>query len=231
VSLLYVAQQAKVEDNGDGTISVSSETSPSGVPRKWVEIAPFVWREEHGKDLLSARVENGRVVRFAYGDSAPFEVLLRTPWDKSGGWWVPAMSISVIALLLTVLAWPISALIRRHYGVAYALSGRDARVHRWVRIAALASALVLVCWVMLILRMLSNLDFIPQANGWIALLRILSPFAFIGGAAIGVWNAWVVLRSRRRFWAKLWAVLLAAALLVLLWGSLSFHLLSLPTGF
>jgi CubicO group peptidase (beta-lactamase class C family) len=231
VSLLYLAQQTKVEDNGDGTISVSSETSPSGVPLKWIEIAPFVWREQHGKDLLSARVENGRVARFAYGESAPFEVLLRTPWEKSGGWWTPAMVVSVVLLLLTVLAWPVSALTRRHYGVAYALSGRDARVHRWVRIAALASALVLVCWVMLVVKMLSNLDFIPRANGWIALLRILSPFAFIGGAVIGLWNAWVVVQSRRRFWAKLWAVLLAAALLILLWGSLAFHLLSLPTGF
>jgi hypothetical protein len=46
-----------------------------------------------------------------------------------------------------------------------------------------------------------------------------------------LWNVWVVVRGRRRFWAKLWAVLLAAALLVLLWAALTFHLLSLPTGF
>jgi CubicO group peptidase (beta-lactamase class C family) len=231
VSLLYLAQQATVADNGDGTISVSSATSPSEVPLKWREIAPFVWREEHGKDLLSARVENGRVVRFAYGDASPFEHYLRTPWDKSGGWWTPAMALSVLLLLLTALAWPVSALTRRHYGVAYALSGQDARAHRWVRIAAVAAILVFVGWVVLVVSMLSSLDLIPKVNGWIALLRILSPFAFVGGAAIGLWNAWVVVRGRRRFWAKLWAVLQAAAFLLLLWAALTFHLISLFTGF
>jgi CubicO group peptidase (beta-lactamase class C family) len=231
VSLLYLAQQATVADNGDGTISVSSVTSPSEVPLKWREIAPFVWREEHGKDLLSARVENGRVVRFAYGDTSPFEQYLRTPWDKSGGWWTPAMALSVLLLLLTVLAWPVSALTRRHYGVAYALGGLDARAHRWVRIAAVAAVLVFVGWVVLVVSMLSSLDLIPKVNGCIALLRILSPFAFVGGAAIGLWNAWVVVRGRRRFWAKLWAVLQAAAFLLLLWAALTFHLISLFTGF
>ena len=231
VSLLYLAEQATVTDNGDGTISVSSATSPSDVPLKWREIAPLVWREEHGKDLLSARVENGRVVRFAFGEGSPFDQYLRTPWEKSGGWWTPAMALSVIVLLLTALAWPISALTRRHYGVAYALSGRDARAHRWVRIAAVAASVVFVGWVVLVVSMLSSLDLIPKVNGWIALLRILSPFAFIGGAAVGLWNAWIVVRGRRRFWAKLWAVFVALALLVLLWAALTFHLISLFTGF
>ena len=51
-----------------------------------------------------------------------------------------AFGIGLGALLLTVLAWPVSALVRRHYGVPYALQGRDARAHRLVRIAALAVA-------------------------------------------------------------------------------------------
>ena len=51
---------------------------------------------------------------------------------------MPLAVASLLALLLTVLAWPISALVRRHYGVRYALGGKDARAHRWVRIAAVA---------------------------------------------------------------------------------------------
>src|SRR4029077_6348924 len=145
-----LAQQATVADNGDGTISVSAAAGPSGVPLKWREIAPLVWREEHGQDLVSARVENGRVVRFAYGDSSPFEQYLRTPWEKSGGWWEPAIGFSVLLLLLTAAAWPISALTRRHYGAAYALTGKDARAHRWVRIVSAVAALVFVGWVVLL---------------------------------------------------------------------------------
>jgi CubicO group peptidase (beta-lactamase class C family) len=231
VSLLYLAEQAVVADNGDGTISVSNATGPSGVPLRWREIAPFVWREQHGKDLLAARVENGRVGRFSYGSESPIVVYDRTPWSKSGGWWVPAMIASVAVLLLTTLAWPISALTRRHYGVAYALTGRDARAHRWVRIAAAACLLVFAGWAILVLAMLSVLDLIPKVNGWIALLRFLSPFAFVGGAAVGLWNLWIVARGPRSRWAKLWAVLLAAGFLTLSWAAVTFHLISFRTGF
>ena len=231
VSLLYLSLQATVADNGDGTISVSSATGPSGVPLRWREIAPFLWREEHGKDLLSARAENGRVERFSYGSESPSEMYDRTPWSKSGGWWVPAMIAGLAVLLLTALAWPVVALTRRHYGVAYALTGRGASAHRWVRIVAAACFLVFVGWVVLVVAMLSVLDLIPKLNGWIVLLRILSPFAFVGGAAVGLWNLWVVATGPRGRWAKLWAVLLAAAFLTLLWAAAAFHLISFRTGF
>jgi CubicO group peptidase (beta-lactamase class C family) len=231
VSLLYATQQTMVEDNGDGTISVSSETSPSGVPMRWREIEPFIWREEHAKTLLSAHAEGGQVVRFGYGDSASIEVYDRTPWDKSAGWWVPAASAAVIALLLTALAWPISALVRRRYGVAYPLSGVNARAHRWVRIAALGSSVVFIAWFVLLISMLSALGLIPKLGGVILLLLVLSPVVFIGGALAGVWNLWVVAQSGRSVWAKLWALVVAASLLILFWASLSFHLIAFKTGF
>jgi hypothetical protein len=54
---------------------------------------------------------------------------------------------------------------------------------------------------------------------------------FVGGAAIGVWNLWTVANSGRRLWAKLWALLVAASLLILLWAALAFHLIAFKTGF
>src|SRR3546814_8784190 len=50
---------------------------------------------------------------------------------------MPLLVASMVVLLLTVLAWPISALVRRYYGTPYRLAGMDARAHRLVRIAAL----------------------------------------------------------------------------------------------
>jgi hypothetical protein len=231
VSLLYATQQTTVDDNGDGTISVSSETSPSGVPLRWREIEPFVWREEPGKVLLSGHAEGSQIDRFAYGDSASIEVYDRAPWGKSSGWWLPAMSGAVIVLLLTALAWPIAALVRRHYRVAYPLNGSNARAHRWVRIAALSSSLLFIVWFLMLVAMLSALGLIPKLGGLVGLLLILSPIVFVGGAAIGVWNLWTVSKSGRSFWAKLWAILLAVSLLIMLWAALSFHLIAFKTGF
>jgi hypothetical protein len=231
VSLLYLMFQAKVINNGDGTITVSSETSPSGVPLRWREIAPFVWREQNGKDLLSARAENGRVERFAYGETSPFEVYDRAPWLKSGGFWLPVIIVSLAVLLLTTSAWPLRALTRRHYRLPNNLAVRDASARRWAQIGAASSLVIFVGWAVLVFSMVSVLDLIPKVTGWIALLRVLSPIVFVGAAAAGLWNAVVAVQSNRSRWVKTWAILLAASLLAVLWAALSFHLISFHGGF
>jgi CubicO group peptidase (beta-lactamase class C family) len=231
VDVLYALSQTTVTDNGDGTISVSAVASPSGVPRKWHEITPLLWREEHSGDLLAAEVADARVVRFTFGEGAPIQMYDRVPWSRSGGWWVPVLALSLTALILTSLAWPISALTRRHYGVAAGLNGMDAKALRWIRIASVAAAALFLGWLVLVLAMGSVLDLIAKVGGWVALLRVLSPFVFLGAAGIGVWNGWVVSQSQRRWYAKVWAVVLAASLLALLWAALALHLISFSRGF
>jgi hypothetical protein len=90
---------------------------------------------------------------------------------------------------------------------------------------------VFLSWVAVIFTMVSALDLISKLAGWVALLRILSPLVFLGGAGIGLWSAWVVLRSQRRWFAKLWAVVLAASFLVILWAAVACHLISFHSGY
>ena len=61
-SLLSLAGPIKVVANEDGTISVPMATNLAGVPVKWREVEPFVWRDVDGKNLLSAEVR-GRTRR------------------------------------------------------------------------------------------------------------------------------------------------------------------------
>ena len=231
MSLLNLFGEAKVSANPDGTISVSAVVSPSGVPGKWREIAPFIWREEGGKDLLSGRVVDGRVTRFSFGELSPFEMYDRTEGWKSAYWLVPLLVGSLVALVLNSLAWPVSALTRRHYRVAYALSRPEASGHRLVRIAGLVAAVVFLGWIATIFSMVSDLDLIAKLGGLVVVLRILSPLVFVGSAAVGVWWAWVVFGGQRRWFAKAWAGVLAASLLVLLWVAVSFHFISFHGGF
>ena len=231
VSLLYLLQQPTVIDNGDGTIGVSTDTSPSGIPLKWREVAAFLWREEGSRDLLAGRVVDGRVERMSFGDYGAVEMYDRVPWSKSAGWWLPTLALSLAALILTGLAWPIGALTRRHYGIAAPFSGLDTQAQRFVRIACVAAALVFLGWIALVLVMTANLELISKLDGCRALLRVLSPLVFLVGAAIGLWNAWVVLHSARRWFARLWALILAAALSVLLWAAFAFHLISFRSGY
>ena len=138
---------------------------------------------------------------------------------------LPLLGLSLLALLATVLAWPLSALARRHYGVPYALSGVDARSHRIVRIAALAVFLVVAGTFALVLWMMGDLERLgPGSDVLVNTLRLLALVVLPLGALAALWNAWNVLRSRRRAWAKAWSVVLALACLFLLWFGVVHHL-------
>jgi len=224
--LNLAAGQLKVTINDDSTLSIPLLPTASGVPIKWREIEPFVWQEDDGKALMSAKVENGRISRLSFEPVSPFMTFQPTPGYRSGSWLVPALCGGLVALLLTVLAWPISALIRRHYGVRYALAGQDAKAHRYVRLASVATLVVFAGWALFITLGMQNLAYLSTKTDLVLrLLQFLSPVVFIGAAIVGVWNAWAVVRSARKWYTKTWAVVLALSFLAVLWVALNCHLL------
>jgi CubicO group peptidase (beta-lactamase class C family) len=226
-SLLGFIGQYQVTVNEDGTITSPLWTDAAGNLYKWREVEPFVWRAVGGKELLSARVEDGRVTGFTFEPLSAILSFEPTPGHKSPVWLMPLVGAGLLALVLTTLAWPVSALTRRHYRVAYPLAGDDARAHRWVRYAALAAVTLTVAWLTTVITALEKLSLLSGSlDWWFWVLQILSPIVYIGAAVIGVWNAWVLLRSSRKWYAKLWAVILAIALLTLLWIAIVYHLIA-----
>lgn len=232
LSLLNLLGAAKVAPNEDGTLMVSVATNLAGAPIKWREIAPFVWRDDYGKSLLSAEVRDGRVTRFSFGEISPFMVFERVPASRSPVWLLPVLAISLAVALLTALAWPISALVRRHYRAPYRLTGRDAIAHRRIRIGTAVVTALFIAWAILVVGMISNLGWLSgRFDPLLWVLKILSLVAFPVAAVLGVMNAATVLRGARKWYAKLWAVLLAISLIVLLWVAFSFHLLALNVNY
>ncbi len=232
IALAYLAGQAKVVANDDGTITVPALTGINGQPKKWREIAPYVWRDVAGDDRLAATVVDGRVQRWSTDQISPFMVFEPTPWWRSGAWLLPLVGLGLVALALTVLAWPVSALVRRHYRVPYRLSGRDARMHRWMRWAALAVLVTTLAVIAMVGSMLASFEMMgPGSDIIIHALRLLALVVFPVGAAIAVWNAWTVLRSGRRWPAKLWSIVLAIACLAILWMGLVFPVIGYSANY
>ncbi|MEB1530359.1 serine hydrolase domain-containing protein [Xanthomonas sp. WHRI 7945] len=224
LSLANLLGQVKVIANEDGTISVPMATDASGAPKKWREIAPYLWQDVAGSDRLAADVVDGNVVRFSMEPYAPIMVFERLSLWRSLT--LPLLAASLAVLLLTVLAWPISALVRRHYGVAYGLSAADARAQRVARLTALAVLVSIGGALGFVVAMLSDLEM--TGSGSDAMINALRLFALVAlpvGAALSLWSAWQAVRGRRRWLAKLWAVLLALACLFLLWVGLANHLI------
>ena len=62
-------------------------------------------------------------------------------------------------------------------------------------------------------------------------LRLFATVVLPLGAGVAAWNAWQVLRGRRRLLAKLWAVLLALACLFLLWLGFANHIIGFGANY
>ncbi len=222
----------KVIAHADNTIGVSLADMLAGAPVKWREIEPFIWRAVNGKDLLAAEVKDGRVVRFSFGELSPFMMFEPPPASTSPSWLLPALIVALAVVLLTTLAWPISALTRRHYGATYALTGVDAKAHRYVRLAALIVLVWAILWSVTTSMMISDLTLlVPGMDPWLWILQLTSILVFIGALLIGGWNALVVVRGPRKWLAKTWAVVLALSFAVLLWVALAFHLIAFDANY
>ena len=114
----------------------------------------------------------------------------------------------------------------------YALTGADAIWHKRIRIASLAVLVSLGAAVGLAIWMLSSLDMLsPSSDKWVHTLRLLNLVVLPLGALVGLGNAWHVLRSDRRWPAKLWSVVLALSMLGLLWFGISQNILGYSANY
>ncbi|MBE1529985.1 CubicO group peptidase (beta-lactamase class C family) [Sphingopyxis sp. OAS728] len=229
---MELAGQTKVSLDGDGGIRVNAAPGIGGQPRKWVEIAPFLWREADGKMRLAAKVENGRVVRFSVDSASPYIAFDRVPWYLSTAWLTPAMLVSLGALLLTAIAWPVGAIVRRRYGVKADLAPAALRSYRLTRGFAALAVAVMVAWILFVSTLVSDFSSLSGELDWaLVTLQIATPIIFLGLLASTFWNIRHVWTGKRGRFAKFWSIVLLASAVVLLWIGAGFHLIGFGTRF
>ena len=230
MSLLNLLSQATVTTDKDNHVIASPVTGLDGQPKRFEEIAPLVWREVGGKDRLAAKAADGHVTMWSEDGESPFLVFQPTPGFRNATWLKPALFASIAALLLTALSWPLVALVRWRYGARFALKGMLAVSYRSVRIAALASGLVMTAWLLTLVTMIQNYAFGAGMDPWITTLHLLSIVVFPLAALAAVANAGIAF-TQRKGWRSLfawgWSVVLVLSTLVVLWTGIVFHLIGL----
>lgn len=227
-----IAGQFKVTLDAEGGLVFSAAQGIGGAPRKWVEIAPFVWREVGGKMRLAAKVENGRVVRFGIDSSSPFMLFEPVPWYSSSAWLAPALYASLVALALTALFWPITALVRRHYGVRPARRVAEWRAYRLTRALAGLAVAVMIAWPMFASALLSDFSSMNgELDGTLIALRIVTPLILGGLLGAALWNLWLVWKGVPGKFSRIWSVVLVISAVALLWVAIVFHLIGWGTAF
>jgi CubicO group peptidase (beta-lactamase class C family) len=236
----YISSRASLSNFVDGAnfigqvkITLDKDGRPSipevlgGPPRKWFEVAPFVWQDAYGHGRLGAVVEKGQVARWSIDPVSPFMVWDRAPWYRDAAWLMPLFVASLVFIMLTALSWPVGVISRRRFGVAMALVGPDLKSYRWVRSFCWLVVAAFGGWAWLFSSLGSGTDF----DGAIWLLEIAGTLGYVGLFCAALWNLQRVWRSSRGWFAKLWSVLLVLAAVFIIWVTLSFHLISFGTRY
>jgi CubicO group peptidase (beta-lactamase class C family) len=227
ISMLFALGETQVVPNSDGTITVSLLLGADAKPKKWREVAPFVWQEAGGSSRIAARLDNGRVVAFATDDLPVAFEMQRTPAAQSMALNLPLLAISLLVMLYTLIARPMRAVVKRRRGQQYMLHGRAAVVDRLSWPTALVNLLFVGGFVGVLAAGGANLTlFGPGLDPILRALQLLGLLAIVGGA-IALWNLVLVWRDRAQGWsARIGSALFALACLGIVWIAFTYKLLS-----
>lgn len=225
LSVLGLLGPTSIVPTEDGSISLPGLDGLSAAARDWVEVEPFVWRDRNTGERLVAEVKDGKVVRVSMDAISPFMMLTPAPASVNTDWINPALIFALAIVVLTALAWPVRALVRRNFAAAMPFEGRARTAYRLSRLFAWLVIAAVAGWIGLIVTFSGDIGAIGGPLDWlIHLLRILTPLASFGLLLTAGWYGWLVWTGKRRWTTRLGAVLLVLAALPLAWVTVVFNL-------
>jgi CubicO group peptidase (beta-lactamase class C family) len=117
-TLLKVAAvlgQFSVTSDHNGLLTIEGLQSPRGGLKQWREIGPLVYREVDGPDVIAFRRDVNGVVTHLL-PSAPIQMAQRVTGFANKKLLLPVLGLSLGLLALTLVLWPVAAIIRKRYG-------------------------------------------------------------------------------------------------------------------
>jgi hypothetical protein len=189
------------------------------------EIAPMVFRDVNGKSKI-AFVNDGDGNRLAYIDIPviAFQQVNNVLNRQSFNYLVIGFSLSVI--LLTLIMWPIGAMIRKHYAKPLILEARS----KWLRLIVYLVCLTIVIYAIGVMiffgLILNNVILTGQSDLWLHVLQVIGLVSCLGSLVV-IYNSiqsWT--NKRQRIWSKIWNTLQAFACLGFSWFIIYWHLLN-----
>lgn len=218
-----VEENVAVTTDENGTIKVEPFKDFNGQIKKWQEIAPLVYRSVNGQDLIAFRRDDQGEIQLAPNFPAAAEQ--RISLVASADFNQSLILGILIVLGLTLLCWPLAAIIRGHYHQRLELDSSYMRLRPWVRVVCAVD----IAFLAIFLTVLTSAG--PSA------LSSRTDFKFHAIESLGVLGALgtvvvllACLRSWRDpqawFWSKAWNLLLLLACLGFVWFSYHWNLLN-----
>ena len=209
----YLLQQSVISANGDGTISVPDDL---GGTDDYRAVGPQLWRQVGGTRMLALREVDG--VKTVIDSENPVAVLQEAGFASSAPLNVSILLLSFVVLLCTLAAWPLGALLRRADRAASGATPALRRVRTIQRADAALALAYMGAWLLMIMPVLNtNLAAYHSGGDWIVGVLQASGLLAIGAAAAGLWTAWRIVRLDASRLTRGWAILVALALLGVVW--------------
>ena len=220
ISVLYLLSQTVISANDDGTIDVP--TFPTNKPKRYREISPFVWNEEGGQRKVALVGEGSS--RDVYSSDDPSSILQPVPAWKSTVWNLSLLCAAIAIMLIVLILWPVSALLRRKYRQPSTSAGKELLVTRVLRVAALIDVVYLLAWIVPLSPILSNhLEaYSSSLDLYIRLLQVGGTLV-IAAALAGIWAA---CQKSQKWTTAVWHILSAGALVGIVWIAVITKLIS-----
>ena len=118
----------QVTPDENGTIKIEPFKGFNGQLKKWQEIAPLVYRSVNGQDLVAFRLDDHGKMQLVL--NFPAVVMQRVPWYANSDFYQLWILAVLIVLGLTVLCWPLAAILRKHYRQRLELDSGYMRLRR-----------------------------------------------------------------------------------------------------
>ncbi|HSP14031.1 MAG TPA: serine hydrolase domain-containing protein [Thermoanaerobaculia bacterium] len=212
-----VLSEIVVTPAADGTITTSLLKNANGKPMKLREVAPLVFRNVDGEDYLAFQRDPTGRMEVMYS-TYPVFIFQRVGLGQDRKVLLPVAIVSLSLMALTLLLWPVAALVRRHYGRKLELTPQQRRLRLAVKIVVALDILFVGTLVGIVVSGLSNVAaFNAGLDKWIYLAQFIGVLGAVGTVVVlyDAIKSW--LDQGRSIWYKLNATILALACLGLLW--------------
>jgi CubicO group peptidase (beta-lactamase class C family) len=219
-----VLGESKVYSNPDHTISLNDLKNLNGQPMKLQEIRPLMFRDVNGQDRIGfKRDASGRLVLVT---DFPVFVFQRAPWDENSGLNLPLILCAIVVLVLTLLFWPIAALIRCHYAQKLVVTPGQRRTRLLTRLACLFDLLFLIGFAAYFTTAEKDIGLLsPRFNPLLRFIQIIGWIGVVGTLPV-LYNALLSWREQGRWlWNRLGDTLIALACVEFVWFVFIWNLL------
>jgi len=215
-ALWFVLAEPSVSQAADGTIQVDSMKDFAGQPKHWRGIGAMKFREVGGHELLVFKPDASGRLQLITED--PIDIFQRVPWNENKMVWQVALGFATLVFALTLLLWPVGALLRRHYKRKLTLDPVQRKLRLLVKLTCAVDLAALIALVAILVYGFSNLSvFSERLDPWLRLLQLCFVVGITGTIAMlyGTYRLWR--SSSKSLWTTIYSAGLVLASFLFIW--------------